>query len=63
MLRFLCFFTAAWAAFGASASIDPVRYLEDVKFLSSPHLRGRPTGYTELEKAAQFNSGHLRSFG
>lgn len=39
-----------WAAVG----IDPNRYLEDVKYLASPELKGRGTGAEGLEKAADF---------
>lgn len=62
-LRLVCLFSAALAAFGASASIDPGRYLDDVKYLASPQLRGRPTGSPELEKAAHFIAGQFKSFG
>src|ERR1051325_7108293 len=63
LLRIVCLYSAAIAAFGASASIDPARYLEDVKYLASPQLRGRATGSPELEKAAHFIAGQFRSFG
>ncbi|HTQ55667.1 MAG TPA: M28 family peptidase [Bryobacteraceae bacterium] len=49
--------------FGATASIDPNRYLDDVKFLASPSLKGRGTGTPELEKAAAFIADKFRSFG
>ena len=56
---------AAWgaAAFAASASIDPARYMDDVKFLASPDLKGRGTGTPELEKAAAFIEAQFRAFG
>jgi Zn-dependent M28 family amino/carboxypeptidase len=53
----------AWLAFGAAASIDPKLYLEDVKFLAAPEMRGRATGSPELEKAADFIAGKFREFG
>jgi Zn-dependent M28 family amino/carboxypeptidase len=56
-------FLAAWIAFGATASIDPEVYLNDVKFLSSQEMRGRATGSPELEKAGQFLAGKYREFG
>lgn len=56
-------FLAAWAASGATASIDPNVYLGDVKFLASQEMRGRATGSPELEKAAQFIAGKFREFG
>jgi len=58
----LCVFAAA-AAYGASASIDPSLFLDDVKFLASKDLKGRGTGTPELEKAAAFIAAKFRSFG
>src|ERR1035441_3458446 len=54
---------AAALAYGADAKIDPTLYLNDVKFLASPRLRGRATGSPELEKAAAFIAGKFREFG
>src|SRR5450432_1498252 len=51
------------AAFGATAKIDPASYLNDIKFLASPELRGRITGSPELEKAAAFIAAKYRGFG
>jgi len=59
----LCSLAIAWVAFGASASIDPNVYLDDIKFLASPNLKGRGTGTPELEKAAAFIAAKFRSFG
>ena len=56
-------FCATWAAFAADPAIDPSVYLDDVKFLASPELRGRGTGSPELEKAADFIGGKFREFG
>ncbi|MGA2741475.1 MAG: M28 family peptidase [Bryobacteraceae bacterium] len=53
----------ALAAFGATATIDPGLFLDDVKFLASKDLKGRGTGTPELEKAAAFIAGKFRSFG
>ena len=53
----------AAACLGATASIDPARYLDDVKYLASPELRGRGTGSPELEKAANYIARQFRSFG
>src|SRR5436190_1019794 len=50
-------------AWGAAAAIDPNRYVDDVKFLASPQLRGRATGSPELEKAAHFIASEFHSFG
>jgi len=59
----LCSFAMTAAVNGASASIDPARYLDDVKFLASVKLKGRGTGTPELEKAAAFIAAKFRSFG
>ena len=53
----------AWIAFGATATVDPNSYLDDVKFLASPALKGRATGSPELEKAGAFIAGKFQSFG
>jgi aminopeptidase YwaD len=54
---------ASWMAFTATATIDPNLYLDEVKYLASPELKGRATGSPELEKSAAFISGKFRSFG
>ena len=41
----------------------PTLYLNDIKFLASPELRGRNTGSPELEKAAAFLEQHYRQLG
>jgi hypothetical protein len=51
------------AVFAADPAIDPGPYLDEVKFLASPQLRGRATGSPELEKAAAFIAGKFREFG
>ena len=61
LLPVLC--AASWVAFGATATIDPSLYLNDVKFLASPQMRGRATGSPELEKAAAFIAGKFKEFG
>jgi len=53
----------SWIAFGATANIDPNTYLDDVKFLASPEMKGRATGSPELEKAGAFIAGKFREFG
>src|SRR6478672_3188689 len=50
----------AAVALAATATVDPNRYLNDIKFLASPELRGRSTGSPELEKAAAFLERHYR---
>ena len=54
-------FTAA--ALAATATIDPKLYLEEVKYLASPELKGRLTGSPELEKAAGYLRAKYESFG
>jgi aminopeptidase YwaD len=54
---------ASWIAFGATATIDPNLYRDDVKFLASPEMRGRATGSPELEKAADFIARKFKEFG
>jgi hypothetical protein len=56
-------FLVAWLAFGATATIDPNVYLEEIKYLASQEMRGRATGSPELEKAAEYIAGKYRSFG
>jgi hypothetical protein len=55
--------TFAVAALGAAAVIDPNLYLNDIKFLSSPEMRGRGTGTPELEKAASYLERNYRQMG
>src|ERR1019366_7097894 len=55
--------SASGAASAGNPAIDPSRYLDEVKFLASPRLRGRATGSPELEKAAAFIAGKFREFG
>lgn len=52
---------AAWA--GARGAIDPQRYLNDVKYLASPELKGRGDGTPELEKAADYIAKQFRAAG
>src|SRR5438477_7026905 len=59
----LCVFCVSLPAFGGAAAIDTNRYLDDVKFLASPQLRGRATGSAELEKAAHFIAAQFHAFG
>src|SRR5689334_15648411 len=55
--------SVAWIAYGATATLDPNSYLDDVKFLASPALKGRATGSPELEKAGAFIAAKFESFG
>ena len=58
-----CAVALAAAAYAAEASIDPNRFLDDVKFLASKNMKGRFTGSPELEKAAAYIAADFRSFG
>ncbi|MDE3166488.1 MAG: M28 family peptidase [Acidobacteriota bacterium] len=50
-------------ALAASAAIDSARYLDDVKYLASPEMKGRATGSPELEKAARWIEARFKEFG
>jgi hypothetical protein len=63
MKQFVVFLLFAPWVYGADAKIDPKLYLDDVKYLASPELKGRPTGSPELEKAADFIARDFRRFG
>src|SRR5690348_5276614 len=56
-------FCALTALFAAAPAIDPKLYLDDVKYLASPELKGRDSGSPELEKAAAYIAGKFREFG
>src|SRR5439155_6429358 len=53
----------AAVAVGATITIDSRAYLDEVKYLASPELRGRLTGSPELEKAAAYLRAKYESFG
>lgn len=46
-----------------AADIDSKRYLEHVKYLASPELRGRGTGTPELDQAAEYIARQFRAAG
>ena len=46
-----------------AADINPQTYLEHVKYLASPELKGRATGSPELETAAAYIAKQFESFG
>jgi len=54
---------AASLAFAASPAFDPQVYLNEIKYLASPELRGRATGSPQLEEAAQWLAGKYREAG
>jgi len=58
----LCVLAAGSLAFGQTDSdFDATRYVDHIRFLASPELRGRATGSPELEKAAQYIEQHYRA--
>ncbi len=44
-------------------SFDPGRYLDHIKFLASPDMKGRATGSPELEKAARYIADQFKADG
>src|SRR5437016_709136 len=61
--RGLAALAAGSIALAATAVIDAGRYLDDVKFLASPEMKGRATGSPELKKAAVYLEGRFKEFG
>jgi Zn-dependent M28 family amino/carboxypeptidase len=47
----------------ATVAIDANTYLDDIKFLASPQMKGRASGSPELEKAASWIAGRFKEFG
>jgi len=66
-IRNVIFLAAAAAALLAApahdASFNSDRYLNNIKFLASPEMRGRESGSPELEKAAQYIVAQFKSDG
>jgi len=46
-----------------AADINPARYLEHVKYLASPELKGRGTGTAELDQAADYIARQFQAAG
>lgn len=46
-----------------AVEINPEQYLEHIRFLASPELKGRGTGTPELERAADYLAAQFRGFG
>ncbi len=46
-----------------TAEISATEYLDHIKYLSSPELRGRGTGTPELEKAARYLAKEFKAYG
>jgi peptidase M28-like protein/PDZ domain-containing protein/PA domain-containing protein len=65
LLSYLWCITLAAAPLGATGTggIDPQRYLNHIKYLASPEMRGRASGSPELEKAANYIAAQFRSIG
>ncbi len=63
MKRILIFCLWALPAAAASNLINAERYLENIKYLASPELKGRATGSAEIEKAARYIAGNFERFG
>ena len=59
----LWFFAACTLLWAAESSFDAARYLEHIKFLASPELKGRATGSPELEKAGKYIADQFRADG
>jgi aminopeptidase YwaD len=57
------FFAALTLVWAAESSFDAARYLEHIKFLASPELKGRASGSPELEKAAKYIADQFRADG
>src|SRR5690348_2396128 len=62
-LRLCAPFCVAFLAFGAAPTMSVERYIDEVKFLASPEMRGRATGSRELEKAADYIAGMFKTIG
>jgi hypothetical protein len=57
---------ALWFAtitLACAADITPQSYLDHVKYLASPELKGRATGSPELEKAASYIASQFKAAG
>ena len=46
-----------------AADITPQSYLDHIKYLASPELKGRATGSPELEKAASYIAAQFKAAG
>ena len=54
---------ALWAAKEAAPAFTADRYIQHVKFLASPELKGRGTGSPELEKAGDYIIAFFKKLG
>jgi hypothetical protein len=63
MRRFAWLIPPALAIALYGADVSSQKYLDEVRYLASPELKGRATGSPELEKAAEYIAGLFKSFG
>src|ERR1700688_4167931 len=67
MLRRFCVIAAAAglavAAAAGAVAFDPDRYLQHIKVLASPEMKGRATGSPEPDKAAAYIVAQFRAEG
>ena len=61
--RIPLFFGTCALLCAADASFNATRYLDHIKYLASPELKGRATGSPELEKAAKYIADQFRADG
>lgn len=61
--KYAALFVLAAALTIWAAQVDPNRYLDDVKYLASPQLKGRGAGTPGLDKAAGFIEKRFRAAG
>src|ERR1700733_8554191 len=54
---------SVFAATAGDAAFDADRYLNHIKSLASPEMRGRESGSPELEKAAQYIAAQFKADG
>lgn len=59
----VCLIPVCIAATVGTARIDPDQYMEHIRYLASPDMKGRATGSPELERAAHYIAGQFRSIG
>ncbi len=62
-MRIILVTLLALPAFGANNLVSAEHYLENIKYLASPELKGRATGTPEIEKAARYIAGRFEKFG
>ncbi len=63
MKRFLPVFAGLCILLSAADDFDAARYLDHIKFLASPGLKGRASGSPELEKAAEYIAAQYKALG